>query len=180
MDAEKALDMAARMEGFVTTGGQPTIRKNDHSHPPALNAPMRSSPARAETIADSLGQAPFLKDDHRHPSAESAPRRLPAGPGETIAQSLDTSSPGPASHPEHEHISSAAEPPPATLKRQGTGRLLNEGEQQAFINRAVQGATNRDLARLFGLTPRQANSIRMALAKRMPQVALRAGTRLDA
>ena len=147
MDAEKALELAARMEMFVAAGGQAT----------------------------------FHKDDHRHPSAQNAPRQLPAAQGGTIAQSLDTSSPGPASHPEHEHISSAAEPPPpATLKRQVTGRLLNEGEQQAFINRAVQGATNRDLARLFGLTPRQANSIRMALAKQTPQVALRAGTRLDA
>jgi hypothetical protein len=126
MDPEKALDLAARMEAFVTKDGQATIRKHDHPHPAARTAPAELSAAQAGTIVRSL--------DHSNSAAE---RR-----------------------------------PPATLKRDATGRLLNDAEMQAFMSRALQGATNRELARLFGLTPRQANGIRMGLAKRTPQVAL--------
>jgi hypothetical protein len=52
-------------------------------------------------------------------------------------------------------------------------RLLADAELQEFATRAANGASNRDLAIRFGLTPRQANGIRMGLAKRSPQVALR-------
>jgi hypothetical protein len=122
MDADKALDLAARMEKFVSRESQTTARQ----------------------------------DDGRYPAAENALAELDRG-------------------------SSPLEPrPPARSAGDCSGRLLSAGELQAFIDRAVQGATNRDLARLFGLTPRQANGIRMALAKRMPQVALRSSCRLNA
>jgi len=52
-------------------------------------------------------------------------------------------------------------------------RLLAETELQEFAASAANGASNRDLAIRFGLTPRQANGIRMGLAKRSPQVALK-------
>jgi hypothetical protein len=130
MDAEKALDLAARMEAFVATDGPATLPK----------------------------------EDHRHPAAQNAPTKLPAAQTGNMARSLDESS--------------AAERPPPAMTRDGAGRLLSDGETQAFMTRAVRGATNRELARVFGLTPRQANGIRMALAKRNPQVALRSG--LDA
>jgi hypothetical protein len=127
MDAEKALALAARMEKFVATYGQATIRK----------------------------------DDHRPAAAQNAPAELPAIQAETIAGSLDPSS------------SAAVPRAPSTMKQDVKRRLLTDAEIQAFMNRAVQGATNRELAHLFGLTPRQANGIRMTLAKRTPQVALR-------
>jgi hypothetical protein len=53
------------------------------------------------------------------------------------------------------------------------GRLLTDDELREFAVAAVNGATNRDLARRFRLSPRQANGIRMGLAKRTPQVALK-------
>src|SRR5689334_4807244 len=112
MDAEKALDLAARMEAFVTTGGEATIPQ----------------------------------DDHRHPGAEAASAQLPAEQGEATVRSLGHGSPG------------AECRPIASLTRAGTGgRLLNDAEVHTFTNRAAQGATNRELARVFGLTPRQAN-----------------------
>jgi hypothetical protein len=132
MDAEKALELAARMEAFVATNAQEAFRE----------------------------------EDHRRSTVRKAPTELPAAPFGDI-RSFDQS-----------HF--AREPSPASTTRDGAGRLLNDGELQAFTGRAVQGATNRELGRLFGLTPRQANGIRMALAKRNPQVALRAGGRVDA
>jgi hypothetical protein len=55
------------------------------------------------------------------------------------------------------------------------GRLLGDAQLSEFIETATLGASNQDLGRRFGLTPRQANSIRMGLAKRAPQVALKRG-----
>jgi len=131
MEAERALELAERMEAFVADDGEVSLRKEHHRHQEAENAPTRESPAQAGTIAHGL------------------------------------------------QSSSIAEPPASMSRRESAGRLLNDDELKAFMDRAIQGATNRDLARLFGLTPRQANGIRMALAKRTPQVALRPSPSLD-
>jgi hypothetical protein len=56
-------------------------------------------------------------------------------------------------------------------------RLLSDAQLQEFAASAAAGAGNRDLGIRFGLTPRQANGIRMALAKRAPQVALKRAVR---
>ena len=63
--------------------------------------------------------------------------------------------------------------PPMVAVSPCGGRLLGEAQVSDFIETAALGASNHDLARRFGLTPRQANSIRMGLAKRAPQVALK-------
>ena len=132
VDAEQALDIAARLEAFVADG------------PVGLR-----------------------KQDHRHSAHQNAGTNLPAPQTGKIGPTIDQSR-------------SVAEPPPTATRRGDGGRLLNDAELQAFASRAVHGATNRELGRLFGLTPRQANGIRMALAKRHPQVGLGAGSRLDA
>ena len=172
MDAEEALKLAARMEAFVTADGQMTLRKDGNTHPGTQKAPVETSPAQVGTAkatpdstigiateATHLLNPPHLDKD----SMEGSPEPRPAfmlGTGVAIADGC-------------ERTGSVVELKPTGTVGRDAGRLLNEGELQAFTNRAVQGATNRDLARLFGLTPRQANGIRMALAKRNPQVALR-------
>jgi len=115
---------------------------------------------RMEAFVAMGGEATNPEDDRWHSAAQNTPTGLPTTQARNFAGSLDQSS------------SAADPPPPATMRKHGAGRLLNDGEIQAFMTRAVQGATNRELARLFGLTPRQANGIRMALAKRNRQVAL--------
>jgi hypothetical protein len=50
MDAEKALDLAARMEAFVTQDRQSTLLKEKHPHRVAQNTPTQLPAAPAETI----------------------------------------------------------------------------------------------------------------------------------
>jgi hypothetical protein len=52
-------------------------------------------------------------------------------------------------------------------------QVLNAEQLREFTDLALQGSSNDDLAKRFELTPRQANGIRMGVAKRVPQVALK-------
>jgi hypothetical protein len=117
--------------------------------------------ARMEAFVTTGVETTPRNDDQRRTAPQDAPAQSLAAPTGTIARGL------------HPGSSAAERPAPAKPARDASGRLLNDAELRSFTDRAVQGATNRDLARLFGLTPRQANGIRMALAKRTPQVALR-------
>ena len=103
------------------------------------------------------------KDEQRHVASQNAPMHLLDG---SIVRRDD-----------HSH-SAAKRSPPAAFARNAAGRLLSDAELQAFRDGAVQGASNYDLASRFGLTPRQANAIRMGLAKGTPQVALPVAPRI--
>lgn len=53
-----------------------------------------------------------------------------------------------------------------TMPSSGTERLLDAQQLQAFVTAAAEGVDNTELARRFGLTPRQANGIRLGLTRR--------------
>jgi hypothetical protein len=116
--------------------------------------------ARMEAFINAGEQATAPKDELRHVSSRNSPRHLLDG---SIVRRDDRSAP--------------ERSPSAASARDVPGRLLNDAELYAFRDRAVQGASNYDLASRFGLTPRQANAIRMGLAKGTPQVALSVAAR---
>jgi len=123
--------------------------------------------ARMEAFVASGGKATTLRHGGQMPA-------LTASLFESIAQSRPWAT---GSAVRFRALLAAFEPRTSTPSRVGSnqgGRLLTETELQEYVDLAIKGANNQDLARHFGITPRQANGLRMGLAKRFPQLALRA------
>jgi hypothetical protein len=53
-------------------------------------------------------------------------------------------------------------------RQDAPGRLLQDGLFEEFVAALKRGADNTELARLFGVTKRQANGLRMGIEKRFP------------
>ena len=192
MEPERALALASRMEAFVAIGGTLPTKANQDK---GSNAPR----VHGESAAAGAGVAGEAWKVFQ-PTVESSPSELGAeaaggvtrgsevrkGRGRDFDSGSDTDR---SQRPEvldgrlaassvksTGEVGKSNESPESLLKTpsgNSPGRLLTREELQAFQDQALNGATNQDLAQRFGLTPRQANGIRMGLAKRVPQIALK-------
>jgi hypothetical protein len=96
----------------------------------------------------------------------------PAGrthPADAIEWLVQAARPVPGDSPAASGSPTAAETrAPAAGRQDGPGRLLQDEAFEEFVAALKRGADNGELARLFGVTKRQANGLRMGIEKRFP------------
>jgi hypothetical protein len=142
---EEALGLAERMERFVVDG-----------------IPTRAPEAAPRDVA----------------GGDAMRRAAPSDGSWTVMphlpQATATLSSAPPSPPQEPLMTFVAEPDGAGRAllvenpQPESGRLLSEKDREAFIAALAGGADNDELARRFGITRRQANSLRMGIVKSRP------------
>lgn len=154
IDPEQALQLAERMEHFILSGAGFSLKLPAAQRDATISKLERpdvdlGSRTWAERVAAPQG---------RNPSRQRLVADAGVGPVEPLH---------PTQHEIPERPPSVQFPP--TTGR-GDGRLLAEEAVPKFIEAIDHGATNDELARVFGITRRQANGLRMGLVKRMPHL----------
>jgi hypothetical protein len=107
-----------------------------------------------------------LASRFEHFISRSAEATLETAGGVTTPTPMDAASS--TIHPDAGPATCAADNP-VRLTR-GRTPLLDQNARERFVSVALTGADNRDLAREFQLTVRQAHAVRLSLARQNPQV----------